>query len=652
MPSAFGDLNGSGNQQVWINVARTGQNINGNYSTYSGEVRYYGNGWGSYTGSLQYWSASFGGYNVSGSFTIPIGNRYDTYTVLWTGSFTKSHAADGTLAAFGCSATIDSDHSSIGDGTASTTEPAPPTIPRASTPTFVGGAALTTALPVTINTNRASSGFTHDITWALGSLSGQTSGFSASTGIGTSLTWTPPVSMLTQIPNAATGSGSITLTTKSGATVIGTKVVAFTMTADSSVVPTISSVTIADQNSLVVAQVGAYVQSLSILKGTVNAAGVQGSTIASAQWSMAGISAASAANIVPITSGTVAIGAAATDTRGRVGTYSNPITVMPYSVPKINSSQVRRALSSGVVNDNGTYLRIDLNAAVQSLIVGTEKNTLTIKVFTRLYGTTTWTARNVINHSSVSYNTNVLVTGGAIFPVNQSFDVKIEVTDKFNTANPALSQTVVSTAAIFMHWSQTGIGVGKYHTQGVLDVAGDIYQNNNKVIDVSALQAPVGVIQGFAGVSEPSSQWKICNGEALSRSTYAELYAVLGTRYGAGDGSTTFNLPNLKGRIPVGSDSGQTEFDVLGETGGAKTHTLTIAEMPSHSHKWAAAGTNAPGSTPANWDDIVGGNVAALGTGPAADEDAGNAIKPRGGNGAHNNLQPYLVINYIIRVLN
>jgi microcystin-dependent protein len=78
----------------------------------------------------------------------------------------------------------------------------------------------------------------------------------------------------------------------------------------------------------------------------------------------------------------------------------------------------------------------------------------------------------------------------------------------------------------------------------------------------------------FAGSTAPTG-WLLCDGTAVSRTTYSDLFAITSTTYGVGDGSTTFNLPNLKGRVPVGLDTSQTEFDVLGETGGAKTHTLT-----------------------------------------------------------------------------
>jgi microcystin-dependent protein len=79
--------------------------------------------------------------------------------------------------------------------------------------------------------------------------------------------------------------------------------------------------------------------------------------------------------------------------------------------------------------------------------------------------------------------------------------------------------------------------------------------------------------------------WLLCDGSAVSRRTYAALYDAVGIAYGVGDGATTFNLPNLKGRVIVGQDAGQTEFDVLGETGGSKTSTAPHThDLASHSH--------------------------------------------------------------------
>ena len=143
-----------------------------------------------------------------------------------------------------------------------------------------------------------------------------------------------------------------------------------------------------------------------------------------------------------------------------------------------------------------------------------------------------------------------------------------------------------------------------------------------------------GMISQYAGTTSPNG-WMICDGSAVSRTTYSALYSAIGNSYGSGDGSTTFNLPNLKGRVPVGRDSAQTEFDSLGETGGAKTHTLTIAEMPSHRHDFTVFGDPGSGNIAPNDSDNP-----PVRTGYTGYE---------GGNAAHNNLQPYIVVNYIIK---
>lgn len=95
---------------------------------------------------------------------------------------------------------------------------------------------------------------------------------------------------------------------------------------------------------------------------------------------------------------------------------------------------------------------------------------------------------------------------------------------------------------------------------------------------------PVGTILAYAGATSPTG-YLLANGAAVTRTgVTADLFALIGTTYGAGDGSTTYNLPNLLGRVPVGRDATQSEFDVLGETGGAKTVQITAATMPSHVH--------------------------------------------------------------------
>jgi len=101
---------------------------------------------------------------------------------------------------------------------------------------------------------------------------------------------------------------------------------------------------------------------------------------------------------------------------------------------------------------------------------------------------------------------------------------------------------------------------------------------------LSEALTPTGAILPYGGAAAPTG-WLLCDGSNVSRTTYAALFAVLGTSYGVGDNSTTFGLPNLQGRVPVGLDGTQIEFDTRGETGGAKAVALdNINQLPSHFH--------------------------------------------------------------------
>lgn len=94
---------------------------------------------------------------------------------------------------------------------------------------------------------------------------------------------------------------------------------------------------------------------------------------------------------------------------------------------------------------------------------------------------------------------------------------------------------------------------------------------------------PSGAIMQFAGASVPAG-WLLCNGEPVSRTTYANLFAAIGTAYGVGNNTTTFNLPNLKGKIPVGMDVAVPIFNALNNTGGTTGVTLGVANLPQHNH--------------------------------------------------------------------
>ena len=170
-------------------------------------------------------------------------------------------------------------------------------------------------------------------------------------------------------------------------------------------------------------------------------------------------------------------------------------------------------------------------------------------------------------------------------------------------------------------------------------------------------EVPTGVLYPYVGSSAPSG-YVLCDGSAISRTTYAELFAVLGTAYGSGDGSTTFNVPDLRGRVPAGKDnmggSAASRLTTagsgvngasLGATGGAQSHTLTTAQMPAHNHN---VQENAYNGT------ILGGHFTGAGQTSSYAGNISSTAYPvyvtnTGGGGAHNNVQPVVVTNYIIK---
>jgi len=135
--------------------------------------------------------------------------------------------------------------------------------------------------------------------------------------------------------------------------------------------------------------------------------------------------------------------------------------------------------------------------------------------------------------------------------------------------------------------------------------------------------------------------WALCNGQLLLISQNPALFSLLGTTYG-GNGQTTFALPNLQGRIPIHTGSGFT----LGQTGGETTHTLSISEMPAHTHgiHASSAGADQLGPTGNLW---ANGNVPAY-SGTANATMAPASIGNAGGSQVHENMSPYLVLNFVI----
>jgi microcystin-dependent protein len=162
---------------------------------------------------------------------------------------------------------------------------------------------------------------------------------------------------------------------------------------------------------------------------------------------------------------------------------------------------------------------------------------------------------------------------------------------------------------------------------------------------VAGGDVPPGTIMADGGTSAPAG-WLHCYGQAVSRTTYSALFARYSTTYGTGDGSTTFNLPDLRGRVIAGQDdmggtsanrlTDQTDGvdgDTLGDTGGAETHTLTTAQMPAHTHSTTGSSNGGAGYY------LLDG----------ADNGAPQTTGSTGGGGAHNNVQPTIILNWVVK---
>ncbi len=142
-----------------------------------------------------------------------------------------------------------------------------------------------------------------------------------------------------------------------------------------------------------------------------------------------------------------------------------------------------------------------------------------------------------------------------------------------------------------------------------------------------------GMTMLYGGSSAPAG-WLVCDGSAVSRATYAALFAAIGTTWGAGDGSTTFNLPDMRGRTVGGAGTGSgLSARTLAQQVGEENHQLTAAEMASHSHSVTTTASNS-GTSGSNLFDDTGTNPQTGST---------------GSDTPHNNMQPSLVLNWIIK---
>lgn len=319
------------------------------------------------------------------------------------------------------------------------------TIPRASS---VSATNVNLGSASTITITRASSSFTHTLTYSFGSATGTI----ATKTTSTSVSWTPALTLASQIPKAVSGSCTITCDTYSGSTKVGSKTCTLTLTVPSSVKPTISSLTAVRVDGSVPTAWAIYVQSKSKATLVINgAAGVYGSTISSYSISGGGFSSTQSSFTTGYltTSGTITFTAKVTDSRGRTSDAATvSISVVAYSAPTFTSYLSQRANSAGTVNDDGTYIRGLISYSYSSC---SSKNTVTRATYYKKSSASSWT------NASKSFSSGTAFTyGGGAISTESSYDVKYTITDAFTTVTIL---DTVSTASVLMDFKAGGKGL-------------------------------------------------------------------------------------------------------------------------------------------------------------------------------------------------
>lgn len=599
------------------------KNVADNTSTITCKI-YLVNDW-----SLSIYSRDTNTMTIDGTaqnFTSPAISSTGTH-LLGTVSKTVTHGSDGSKSvsmsvAFKIQATLSGTYYDSITASANVTLDS---IPRAST-VSAGNTAMGTATAVTIS--RASTAFTHTLTYAFGSATGTIATKTSST----SVAWTPPLSLANQIPKAVTGTCTITCTTYNGNTNIGSKTCTLTLSVPASVKPTISGLSAGRVDGEVPAAWGMYVQTKSKAKLTINgAAGSYGSTISSYAITGGGYTSTASSFTTGFlnTAGTITFTATLTDSRGVSAAATASITVQAYAPPSFLSYQSQRCLSNGTVNEDGTYIRGLLNFTYASC---GGKNTVAGSIRFKRTTATAWTAGGAFTSGTAA------VFGAGAISTEYSFDVEYTLKDAFSTV---AIQDVVSTAAVVMDLKKGGRGVA------------------------------VGKVAEKDDTFEVSEDWEVrVYGKLLKdyiRSLVGEMYPV---------GSIYLSVKNTNpsaffggtwvawgvGRVPVGINTADGNFNTVEKTGGASTVALTAAQMPSHTHGVGTLTTaNAGGHshtvpfTKAAWGVNSGNKVLVdskdydaitnktTNSAAAHKHTVSGATAAAGSGSAHCNLQPYIV---------
>lgn len=336
------------------------------------------------------------------------------------------------------------------------------TIPRKSSvsmpATYIGSAG-------TISVTRASTSFTHTITYSFGDATGTIATKSSST----SISWTPPTSLAAQIPNSTSSTCTLTCYTYNGNTLIGTSTAAVSLYVPASIKPTLTSITATRVDGTVPSSWGIYVQYKSKATLTINgAAGASGSTITAYSITGGGVSSTQSSVTTGFltVSGSITFTGKVCDSRGRWSDEATvTINVVAYASPRFNSYTTQRCTSAGTASANGTYCRSTVSYTYWSC---SGKNSVTTAVAYKKSTDSTYTNAGVTFTSGTAFT-----FGGGNLSVDYSYDIRFTLTDAFGTVTVIDS---LSTASVLMDFKAggTGLAVGKVsETDNCFEVSED-----------------------------------------------------------------------------------------------------------------------------------------------------------------------------------
>ena len=397
----------------------------------------------------------------------------EEYT-LASGSSTISHNADGTKT-LPISCTFNPNNGLHGPITVSASLSLT-TIPRSSSVSVSAGVIGSS---VTININRQSSSFKHTVRYSWAGKSG-----TIATNVDTSATWTIPLDFANDIPNSASGTGTIFVDTYSGSTKTGTQSTTLTASVPANVKPTFSGVTLSDLNGAaqnLIPNPDTFIQVISNIKVAFNGAvGSYGSSITGYYAEIIGKNQSTSSNGGSLGimnyHGTIKIRASVSDSRGRWSDAREvSVTVLEYFAPALSFSIARTGSTSST-------LTVTRNAKIAPLTVsGSQKNSMRLTFKVARLGTNSYTVDNgpaTGSWTSISNLVNSQANLAGNYLANQSWVVIGTLEDKFTRTDFMVN---VATESVVLSYDRSGVGVNKIREQGALDVKGNIYADNKPI---------------------------------------------------------------------------------------------------------------------------------------------------------------------------